>query len=79
MNFRKAIFWLHLFCGVLAGIVVLIMSITGVALTYQKQMTAWADKRVCGVQASVDTAPLSAAALIERFREARPGINPAGL
>jgi len=79
MSFRKALFWLHLFCGIFAGIVVLIMSITGVALTYQKQMTAWADKKVCGVQVPGDSAPLSAATLIERFRKARPESNPASL
>ena len=44
MKLRKIIFWLHLCAGVFAGIVVLIMSITGVALTYQKQMTEWADR-----------------------------------
>jgi uncharacterized iron-regulated membrane protein len=38
MYFRKTVFWLHLFCGVITGIVVLIMSVTGVALTYQKQL-----------------------------------------
>jgi len=44
-QFRKIIFWLHLCAGVFAGIVVLIMSATGVALTYEKQMLAWADLR----------------------------------
>jgi uncharacterized iron-regulated membrane protein len=43
--FRKILFWLHLGAGVFAGIVVLIMSVTGVALTYEKQMLAWADLR----------------------------------
>jgi uncharacterized iron-regulated membrane protein len=40
---RKLIFWMHLICGVSAGIVVFIMSVTGVALTYEKQMLRWAD------------------------------------
>ncbi|MGZ8491799.1 MAG: PepSY-associated TM helix domain-containing protein, partial [Gemmatirosa sp.] len=39
---RTALFWAHLITGVVAGAVVLIMSATGVALTYQRQMTAWA-------------------------------------
>ena len=43
--FRKVLFWMHLSAGVFAGIVVLIMSVTGVLLTYQKQMQAWADTR----------------------------------
>ena len=40
---RKARFWTHLVVGLVAGIVVFIMSVTGVLLMYQKQITAWAD------------------------------------
>lgn len=40
---RKTIFWLHLATGVLAGVVILIMSVTGVLLMYQRQVTSWAD------------------------------------
>jgi uncharacterized iron-regulated membrane protein len=43
--FRNVLFWMHLSAGVFAGIVVLIMAVTGVLLTYQKQMQAWADTR----------------------------------
>jgi uncharacterized iron-regulated membrane protein len=42
---RPILFWTHLVAGVVAGTVVLIMSVTGVLLTYQKQMTTWADLR----------------------------------
>ena len=45
MKLRSVLFWLHLPCGVLAGAVILIMSVTGVLLTYQRQITAWADIR----------------------------------
>ena len=44
MKLRKLLFWLHLVTGVVAGSVVLIMSVTGVLLMYEKQMTAWADR-----------------------------------
>ena len=40
---RSTIFWAHLGCGVAAGLVVLMMSVTGVILTYERQMLAWAD------------------------------------
>lgn len=43
---RKAIFWLHLITGLVAGIVIFVMSVTGTLLMYQRQMTAWADKVV---------------------------------
>lgn len=40
---RKAIFWIHLSVGVVASLVILIMSVTGVLLMYQRQITNWAD------------------------------------
>ncbi len=42
---RKSIFWIHLVCGVLTGLVILMMSVTGVLLTYERQMLEWADSR----------------------------------
>ncbi|MBL0939331.1 MAG: PepSY domain-containing protein [Gemmatimonadaceae bacterium] len=50
---RPVLFWTHLVAGVISGVVVLIMSVTGVLLTYQKQMTLWADLR--GVEAGPPT------------------------
>jgi len=41
---RKSIFWLHLACGVSAGLVVLMMSVTGVILTYERQVQVWEDR-----------------------------------
>ena len=43
--FRKTIFWLHLGTGVVVGLVVAMMSLTGVLLTYEHQMVSWADSR----------------------------------
>src|SRR5262249_46326177 len=44
-RFRKVIFWCHLPVGVIVGIVVLISSVTGVFLTYEKQITYGPDTR----------------------------------
>jgi uncharacterized iron-regulated membrane protein len=41
---RKILFWAHLASGCLAGIVVLIMSVTGVLLAYQRQVISWIDR-----------------------------------
>ena len=41
---RSTIFWIHLVCGVATGVVVLMMSVTGVILTYERQMLAWAER-----------------------------------
>ena len=42
---RKIIFWCHLPVGVVAGLVILNMCVTGVLLTYEKQIVSWADTR----------------------------------
>jgi uncharacterized iron-regulated membrane protein len=44
-SFRTLLFWTHLVAGVSAAGVILIMSVTGVALTYQRQLQYWADTR----------------------------------
>ncbi len=40
---RKIIFWCHLPLGVMGGVIILLMSVTGVLLTYERQIIAWAD------------------------------------
>lgn len=52
---RAVLFWTHLTAGVVTGAIILIMSVTGVLLTYEKQMLRWADTR----QLSAINAPLS--------------------
>ncbi len=76
MKFRKILFWSHLICGVAAGIVITIMSVTGVLLTYEKQMTARSDQRLYAVDPAPDATPLSAETLIEEFIKARPDAVP---
>ncbi|MDG2175382.1 MAG: PepSY-associated TM helix domain-containing protein [Gammaproteobacteria bacterium] len=56
--FRKTIFWIHLGCGVFAGLVILMMSFTGVVLTYERQIEAWAEQQHY-VPESAQTARLS--------------------
>lgn len=76
---RKVIFWVHLPVGVIAGVVILIMCVTGVLLTYEKQITSWADTR--GYRAAPpapETQRLPVETLITKAREAR-GTNPTSL
>jgi uncharacterized iron-regulated membrane protein len=67
---RKVLFWMHLCAGCVAGLVVLIMSVTGVALTYEKQMMRWADKREMKERPQ-GTAPLPVQELLARVRDQR--------
>ena len=41
---RKILFWLHLTAGILGGLPILSMCVTGTLLTYERQINAWADR-----------------------------------
>lgn len=46
---RKAFFWLHLAAGLLSGLIILVMSVTGVLLTYERQLIANSDAHLKSV------------------------------
>ena len=72
--FRTLVFWLHLLTGVTVCVVVLMMSVTGVLLTYEKQMLRWADTRsLDGAPPSPAAPRLDVATIVERARAASPG------
>jgi uncharacterized iron-regulated membrane protein len=78
-RFRTVLFWMHLTAGSLAGIVVLVMCVTGVALTYEKQLLEWADSRSWSAPLSATASHLTPETLLARVREAQPGAAPTGL
>ena len=79
-TFRSLLFWTHLVCGVAAGVVILLMSVTGVALTYEKQMLEWADARAHSwVPPSDGAMPLPVETLLAAVVAARPGAAPTGV
>lgn len=76
-QFRKLIFWCHLAAGTLAGIIIFIMSVTGVLLAYEKQIISWADTRSYNVTAPQGQASrLSVEALLNKVREQQMGRTP---
>jgi len=69
---RNVIFWCHLAAGACAGVVILIMSVTGVLLAYQRQIERWADTRGYAVtRPSPDAARLPLETLLTKVREGR--------
>jgi len=73
---RRVIFWLHLAAGLLGGSVVLIMSVTGVLLMYERQITEWADRGYRSAPPPPDTARLPVETLVGNVLAARPGAEP---
>jgi uncharacterized iron-regulated membrane protein len=72
-SFRRVIFWSHLVCGVSAGLVILLMSLTGVLLTYEKQMIVWAETRSYQLSPGREEQSLSPEELLKRVREVESG------
>jgi uncharacterized iron-regulated membrane protein len=70
VKLRPFIFWPHLIAGVTAGVVILIMCVTGVLLAYEKQMLAWADRQSVAGRLSPTSTRLSPEALIARVQAA---------
>jgi len=67
---RRVLFWVHLSSGVVAGAVILSMSVTGVAMTYQRQVQAWADRGAWRPPSGA--VKLSPAALVARIQDQQP-------
>src|SRR5688572_23018547 len=78
-SLRSILFWMHLACGVAAAVVILIMCVTGVALTYEKQMLEWADRRAWTGPSQAGARPLPPETLLAKVIEARSGAAPIGI
>jgi len=79
-RFRQLVFWLHLIAGVVTGVVIVIMSATGMALAFEKEINAWAEREVRQVSRpspAVQKLPLDE--LLARLRTDRPDQNPSGI
>jgi uncharacterized iron-regulated membrane protein len=57
MKLRKIIFWLHLTAGVVASTVILVMSVTGVLLAFERQIVAFAERDTRTVTPPASDAP----------------------
>jgi uncharacterized iron-regulated membrane protein len=75
---RKTVFWIHLSCGVAAGLVILLMSVTGVLLTYERQILAWADGGLAA-EPHADAEPLTTDALLAAVRSQDPSFVPTAI
>jgi uncharacterized iron-regulated membrane protein len=79
-SFRTVVFWLHLAAGVTAGVVILVMSVTGAALALKPQILAAVDARVRLVSPPSATTPrLGVDRLLASVKAARPAAQPTGL
>jgi uncharacterized iron-regulated membrane protein len=69
---RRVLFWAHLCSGVAGGVIILVLSATGVLLTYQRQMLATAEQGN-----HVSNAPGASALSADRLAELARAASPA--
>ncbi len=75
---RKAIFWIHLAAGLVAGLVVAVMAFTGAALAFEHELVDWAERDLRRVAVPAHAVRMDLETLKGRLREAEPSVrNPA--
>lgn len=75
---RKTLFWLHLAAGCLAGAVILIMSVTGVLLAYERQLLAWLERGPARDAAMAGQSPLPVGELLAVAGQSEPKLASRG-
>lgn len=79
-NFRKVFFWLHLSAGVLAGIFIFIMCVTGALLSFQSNILKFAESEMRVVNPpSADAQRLSVNEILAKIQLARPNAKASGI
>jgi uncharacterized iron-regulated membrane protein len=76
---RVVIFWAHLIAGLVGGVIVLVMGVTGAVLAFDPQIEAWSSRPSAPVLAPPGAARLAIGELLGRVERARPGEAPSAL
>ena len=79
MNLRRALLWLHRWVGVLAGLVILVIAVTGAALVFEHSIQRWVrpDLYPTAATSKAERAPIQIA--INELRETQPQARVLGL
>jgi uncharacterized iron-regulated membrane protein len=80
MSFRTIFFWLHLAAGLVCGLVIAVLCLTGTALAFEKELIAWAERDARQVAAPAPGAPrLGVDELSARLRATFPEAKPTSI
>ena len=75
--FRKPVFWAHLAAGLIIGIFVLSMSVTGLVISFEPQLIEWSERHVRTVAAPGAGTPRAGLdAIVAGVRAGFPGSSP---
>jgi len=75
-KFRKVIFWLHLASGIAAGVVILIMCVTGALLSFERQTIEYFERDARYVAVQPEAQRLTPQQIIEKVKAAKPDAKP---
>lgn len=78
-TFHRLIFWGHLIVGIVAGLVILSMAISGLMIAYEVQLMDWANRDLRVSPSAENTTRLGIENLLARGREIQPGQVPSGI
>ncbi len=76
ITLRKVIFWTHLVIGIAAGAIIAIMSFTGAALAFEREIIAWAERDVRKVVPTEHGKLLPLDQLLAKSKETHPDFKP---
>lgn len=76
MKLRTVLFWTHLVAGLIAGIVILIMSVTGTLLTFQQSVLKFVERSQRYVEVPADGKRLDVDTMLARVKLAMPDAEP---
>ncbi|MBL9168883.1 MAG: PepSY domain-containing protein [Verrucomicrobiales bacterium] len=79
MMLRKLLFWAHLVVGVVAGVVILMLCVTGAAIAFEKEAIGFGEAGLRRVEPIPGIKPLSVDAMLRRAELDRPGKKPTSL
>ncbi|WP_395735747.1 PepSY-associated TM helix domain-containing protein [Prosthecobacter sp.] len=75
-TFHRLIFWGHLIIGLVAGLVILSMAVTGLMISYEPQLMDWANR---DLRITPGAAHLDVESLLAKVRETKPDLQPGGI
>lgn len=79
LTFHRTIFWAHLIAGIVAGIVILSMAVTGLMIAYETQIMDWANRGMRVTPPAANAPRLDVEALVAKVKETKPDLNPSGI
>jgi len=76
---RKTLFWIHLIAGLIAGVFIAAMCVTGALMSFEKQLLAWAEADVRRVEVPAGAVRLPLTEIQAEARAAREDKRPSSI